>query len=324
MEEWKNACFEGGGVKGIGLTGSACYMAEVGVWDKLENFCGTSAGAIFALLACLGYTPQQIKAIMFSADFNLFKDQESYWRKLRNLTGKYGIHSGKYFEDWIKGHIKEVLKKEDATFADLRAFTKKNLYVITGNISTGFSENLCFETTPTLPLWKAVRMSMAIPFYFTSVTHPFKVSVIGKKGEEKQEVKDCIFSDGGIFQNYPIQFFDDPRFCEADANGEYHNSQTIGFKLDSKDKIDILINNQYPFYQKVRNIVQYIEKLINSLMNCQDNYYRTSDDWKRTIFIDTLGVSTTDFNLTLDQKNELFKSGYLGAKKFFFEKGISR
>jgi NTE family protein len=319
VQRWKNLCAEGGGIKGIGLAGSACYMDDLGIWQDIENFCGTSAGAIFALMASLGYTPQEISDEMFSVDFNRFVDNEGYWRQCRNLIGKYGIHSGEMFESWLQEIIERKLGSKTADFSQLRQVSKKNLFVITSNLSTKYSQVFSSYETPTVPLWKAVRASMAIPFYFTAVKHQFLVET-----DKGKEYKECIFSDGGVFQNFPIQYFDDPKFCEADQNGEYHNQETIGFKLDSKDKIDILVNHGLGFYGKIKNIVHFTEKLINSLMNIQDNYFRDSDDWKRTIFIDTLGVNTTDFNLSLAQKKALFDSGYAGAIKFFARKGIMK
>ena len=42
-----------------------------------------------------------------------------------------------------------------------------------------------------------------------------------------------------------------------------------------------------------------------------------SDDWQRTIYIDTLGVGTTDFDLPDDKKKELEDSGRKGALDYF-------
>jgi NTE family protein len=312
----KNLCLEGGGVKGLGLVGAALYLEEKGLWNEIENFVGSSAGSIFALIAALGYRPKEIKDLMFEVDFSKFKDDESYYRQCKNMLTYYGIHSGKYFELFIKNIIKEKTGKTNTTFKELLEYSDKGLFIITSNISTGFSQDFCAANSPDLELWKAVRMSMAIPYFYAQYFQ--KVKITNDLGQE--ENKECIFSDGGVFNNYPIRYFDDPRFCFPDSNGFYVNNETIGFKLETKDKSDILLNKKQPYHKKIRNVVTYTEELIRSLMNNQDNYFRTEDDWKRTIFIDTLGISTTDFSLTLKQKNDLLTSGYNGAKKFFEEK----
>lgn len=317
--KWKHLCLEGGGIKGVGLAGAACYMQEIGIWKEIQNYCGTSAGSIFALLAAIGCDPQEIKEIMFSVDFNTFKDKEYFYRKIWNLFTRYGIYSGFAFEEWAQDIIKQKLGSGYATFKDLEEHTKKGLFVITSNLSTGYSDILSLPTTPTLPLYKAVRMSMAIPFFFTSVYQDFEVMI---EDEKTYTTKPCLFCDGGVFENFPIQFFDDERFCKANDQGIYINEETIGFKLDSRDKMDVILNKKPPYYQKITNIVGFIENLIGALLNVQDNYYRSTDDWRRTIFVDTLGIGTTDFDITLKQKKALFKSGYDGAKVFFASKGI--
>jgi NTE family protein len=42
-----------------------------------------------------------------------------------------------------------------------------------------------------------------------------------------------------------------------------------------------------------------------------------SDDWQRTVYIDTLGVGTTDFSLSNARKQALLDSGRQGAQAYF-------
>jgi NTE family protein len=41
------------------------------------------------------------------------------------------------------------------------------------------------------------------------------------------------------------------------------------------------------------------------------------NDWNRTIFIDTIGVKTTDFNLSKKKINDLIEEGKKGVKDYF-------
>ena len=61
----------------------------------------------------------------------------------------------------------------------------------------------------------------------------------------------------------------------------------------------------------------YIKALIGTIMDGQLNTHLHSDDWQRTIYIDTLGVGTTDFDLSDATKNKLEKSGQAGANYYF-------
>ena len=52
-------------------------------------------------------------------------------------------------------------------------------------------------------------------------------------------------------------------------------------------------------------------------MDSQENSHLHSDDWQRTIYIDTLGVGTTDFDISDKQKKALVESGKKGVKDYF-------
>jgi NTE family protein len=57
--------------------------------------------------------------------------------------------------------------------------------------------------------------------------------------------------------------------------------------------------------------------LIKTILESQGNTHLHGDDWQRTIYVDTLGVSTTDFDLADDLKTDLEKSGRSGAEEYF-------
>jgi NTE family protein len=42
-----------------------------------------------------------------------------------------------------------------------------------------------------------------------------------------------------------------------------------------------------------------------------------SDDWQRTVYIDTLDVKTTDFHITRDRQQAIVEQGIKGAQKYF-------
>jgi NTE family protein len=65
------AILDGGGVKGAALAGALSAAAENGI--EFEGYGGTSAGAIVALLASVGFTPEEIRHIMLEeVDFTDF------------------------------------------------------------------------------------------------------------------------------------------------------------------------------------------------------------------------------------------------------------
>ena len=56
--------------------------------------------------------------------------------------------------------------------------------------------------------------------------------------------------------------------------------------------------------------------LFFTAMEAHDAYYLSNDKFARTIAIDTLGIGSTNFNLTPAQKDALYVSGEQAAKKF--------
>ena len=52
-------------------------------------------------------------------------------------------------------------------------------------------------------------------------------------------------------------------------------------------------------------------------MDSQSNQHLHSDDWQRTIYIDTLGVGFTDFSISRKTKEALVESGRKGVREYF-------
>ena len=81
-----------------------------------------------------------------------------------------------------------------------------------------------------------------------------------------------------------------------------------------------------PQHTLVADFFGYIKALVGTIMDNQLNSHLHSDDWQRTIYIDTLGVGTTDFDLSETMKTKLEQSGRTGADKYFdwFDKKSSK
>lgn len=53
------------------------------------------------------------------------------------------------------------------------------------------------------------------------------------------------------------------------------------------------------------------------MMNVQNNQHLHTDDWHRTIYINTKGVSWLDFDLDEQSKEVLIERGVRGTKEYF-------
>ena len=96
-----------------------------------------------------------------------------------------------------------------------------------------------------------------------------------------------------------------------------YNKETLGFRLDSKQEIGVFRYGNEPQHHKIDDFFDYVKALVGTILASQGNLHLHSDDWHRTIYIDTLGVGTTDFDLSNKKKTELENSGRIGAENYF-------
>ena len=323
---FRNLVFEGGGVKGIAYVGALGVLEEKGISSAIERIGGTSAGAINAILLGLGYSLKETTDILWSLDFNEFMDDS--WGVVRDtdrLITQFGWYKGDYFRSWIGKLIKEKTGNSESTFADVEAMKAKrgfkSLYFMGTNLSTSFSEIFSAEHTPRYCIADAVRISMSIPLFFAA----------------KRSMRGDVYVDGGVLDNYPIKLFDREKYVQSgsSARTEYYeklnsqlataerpissyvyNKETLGFRLDTKDEISVFRDHAEPAHRHVNNFFDYTWALIHTILEAQQSSHLHNDDWARTIYIDTLGVSTTDFNLPDDRKKRLVQSGRDGAQAY--------
>jgi NTE family protein len=327
---FKNLVFEGGGVKGIAYVGAIKVLEEKGILPNIERVGGTSAGAINAVLVGLGYTSAQTMNIMNKLDFKKFMDDDfGVLRDVDRLLNEFGWHKGAFFRKWISKLIKKRTGNPDATFAEVQQQKKakgfRDMYFIGANISTHFAEVFSHEHTPRMCIADAVRISMSIPLFFASHRSP--------RGD--------VYVDGGLLDNYPVKLFDRKKYLAQEDLSDHgqetkyykkhnkllkrkgldispylYNKETLGFRLDSEKEIAVFRDQAEPAHAEITGFLSYSLNLIKTIMDSQSNTHLHSDDWQRTIYVDTLGVKTTDFSLTDAKKKALVESGCKGAETY--------
>ena len=308
MEEtnalFADSVFEGGGVKGIGLVGALATAEEKGY--RWVNVAGTSAGAIVAALVAAGYSAAELKEVLTELEYKRFKDA-SILDKIPligaagSLIFENGLYEGKFFELWIK----ELLRKKGVqTFGDLlleeyredERFRFK-LRVIAADISQGklliLPQDISdFGIRPEdLNVASAIRMSMSIPFFF----EPVKLT-------NMKANRISYIVDGGVLSNFPVWLFD--------SEGEIPQWPTFGFKLVEPESLV-----EVP--HEVRGPISLLTALFSTMMGAHDARYIKDEQFVRTIPIPTLGVGTTEFDISREKSEALYQSGRLAAKDFF-------
>lgn len=301
--------FEGGGVKGIGLVGAVSELVAQGF--RPVNLAGTSAGAIAASLLAAGYAPEELRRIVLELDYRQFQDRGWEDRiplveKTASLLLDQGIYEGRAFQAWITERLAE---KNVSVFGDLvlEEFAgderyRHRLQVIASDV-TGRrllvlprdARRLGVEPDR-LSVGLAVRMSMSIPIFFEPVrqTNP-------ESGLEH------IVVDGGMLSNYPVWLFD--------SEGE-PDWPTFGLLLvEPEPKTPVAARLGRP-EAGAHALVDYLRSLAQTMMEAHDRLYVEKANFARTIPIPTLGVRTTEFDLSPERALALFESGRSAARHF--------
>ena len=318
QHSYKQFVFEGGGVKGIGFLGALKQFVKHYGPDSLvqiERVAGASAGAIMALFVGLNYSLDEMETILWDLDFNKFKDDS--WGVIRDsirVIKKFGIYKGDYFESWVKEVIEAKTGNGNITFGEFKRLMEqkpekgfKSIYFMGVNLTQSRQKVFSCEEQDCekLSLATAVRISMSIPLFFEAPR-----LIENKSGFLKRALKreGDVYTDGGVLNNYPINLFD-KEGCR--------NASTLGFRLDSKDEIAQFRDgeeNQDP--EEITSLFSYANALIHVLYRFQDHRHLRSHDKDRTVYINTLHVKTTDFNLSDTDKKQLIASGKTAIDNF--------
>ncbi|MCD8511305.1 MAG: patatin-like phospholipase family protein [Bacillus sp. (in: Bacteria)] len=291
-----DAVFEGGGIKALAHLGAVAAMEENGYeWERIA---GTSAGSIIATLLAAGYTSDELTKLMLEFPFNRITKRTGLSRiplggPLLNLSFHNGMYQMTILEEWLNTALN---RKGIRTFGDLPT---DKLKIVLSDIShyrmAILPDDLPFYglDPATFPISKAVKLSSSIPYYF----------VPGQIGSH-------TIVDGAILSNYPIWIFD---------TKEVPRWPTIGFRL-SGQTID-------PQSFQVKGPISKTISIIRTMMEAHDKRYIDRGAAVRTVFIEGIEVSATDFTIPFEKKHALVEFGRIATKHFLkdwnFEKYVN-
>lgn len=328
---FRNLVFEGGGVKGIAYLGALEVLEERGILPGITRVAGTSVGAVNALLLSLGYSLAQTRRVLWSLDFaNFLDDDWGVVRDSRRFMRHFGWYRGEYFERWAGELIRRKTGDARSSFAQLRQDGFRDLTLVVTNLSTGYSELCSAERTPDMPVVEALRMSVSIPFFFTAVRRD----------------PSGLYVDGGLLRNYPVRVFDREQYLpapcrerhgfvpdyyqranaarESGAGAQVFNKETLGFRLDTREQIDVFRDGKAPSPRPVNDLFDFVKAVVGTVMDVQDTVHLQSEDWQRTIYIDSLGIGTLDFDIRPADKRRLIAEGRKGVEHYLDWYGRAR
>jgi NTE family protein len=215
------AILDGGGVKGAALAGCLKAAEEQGI--RFEGYGGTSAGALVATLAAVGYSPDELRTVLRELKFTSFLDDEgialrrlqriprtatlrrpfkmwSDYRFISRAIATLGLYPGRPLKAFllrkIADKIPELRDRPDVTFQDLKELGCKPLKIVATDL--GSREPRVYSAAggreQNGSVLDAVRASTSYPFVFQPV-----------------KVNDRYLVDGGLCSNLPIFLFETER-----------------------------------------------------------------------------------------------------------------
>jgi NTE family protein len=295
-----NAVFEGGGVKGIALAGAVAELERRCI--AVRRVAGTSSGAIIATFLAAGFTAGEIEGMIKRTPFRSFlKRGRAFGIRpigpLSRLLWKKGLYSGEALEQWIRAAL---LDKGIRTFRDLPVgkltviasdITNGKLLALPGDIARYGIDPMRLEVA------RAVRMSTSIPYFFDPVMLRQPMRNVGGSIVSKP----AYIVDGALLSNLPLWLFDGP-------GGAADRIPTIGFQLVGK-------NDNEP--RRIRGPLSMLQAIFETMMQAHDERYIEKHNRMRTVKIPTLGVRNTQFDLSEEWSDKLFRSGRERTSAFF-------
>ncbi|QBI19800.1 hypothetical protein ER308_09690 [Egibacter rhizosphaerae] len=308
-EQWyADLVLEGGGVKGTALVGAIEALTAEGY--AFPRVAGTSAGAIVGALTAADMPTSEMRTVLGELDYRRFTDTGLLGRvpllgPLVGILRHGGIYRGEELVTWLEALLAE---HGVTTFGDLRVddpgsdlptYLRYRLVVVAADVSRGRLVRLPWDYQEHFGLdpdrqrvVDAVRASMAIPFFFRAA----KVRHHGTAGAS-------TLVDGGLLSNFPVGLFDR-------TDGLRPRWPTFGVKLSEREPPGLAVT-------PVRGPLSLAASLVATMRGAHDA--RHLDDpgvQDRTMFVDTSGVSTLNFDLSREEAEELRTRGHGAATGF--------
>jgi NTE family protein len=254
--------------------GGTRLPAHVGVLTALHDLnigynhlVGVSGGSVVASLVAAGKELEYMKSLFRSVNFVQFRGYS-----LINLLRHGGLSSGKHFEQWMDGQL------QGARFRDLAL----NLHIVATDVRSGRPVVFNRDTSPDLPVARAVLYSISIPLLFPFHHHGEHVLVDGS-----------ILAEDSLFQDWAGDL-----------------TPVVCFRLRDKR-----IASAHPA-RKYLPVADYMFMLVRTFMSTISREYLSEALWLNTILIETEGMSPLEFNMTQVQKQSLFDQGYATTRDF--------
>lgn len=343
--------FEGGGARGLALTGAVAELEKHGY--TFGRLVGTSAGAITATLVAVGYAGDALRAvglerlpsgksrmtkfigppggfddatltgsvlghILASADLPFVPEalerRVDLWT-LRALLAiepfahvfsfveRGGFYGAEGFEAWLVERLDaDGRNMSKLTLEGLHARTGTDLSLIVSDTSARCMRVLNHRTAPSVPVVRAVRMSMSIPFVWPEVIWDEAWGTY--RGER---LAGHAIMDGGLVSNFALRLLvsDAPWVEEVMGGAPDPQQRVLGLCLDAATPVAPGTKPEYAIHLKS---VDRIERVFDTALEGNDT---TEQEAYASLVckLPTGGYGTLEFDMSQARIEALMNAG---------------
>ena len=297
----KALVLSGGGTLGVAEVSSIIKLSELGLNMKnIKSVSGSSVGSIISTAIACGGSLDYIKSKMESLDFNKLKNKSFILCDAIRLLRKYGLYSMEEVRNLISEVLIDLVGNKDITFKQL--FDKTGIHLTITYLSFNYGRTIFadYKYEPESLVREAVVKSAAIPVFYEAYFEG--------KGKKHKEV----IVDGGVMANFPMEI--------PHLQG-YKHEDILGLKFISSDTRKTVEDKGQPgteeeWKEGPTNILDYLNDLIQILRDQAMKVHVKENDWKNTVKIDVGNLSSTDFDMTEEDKEWLYKQGEIASEKY--------
>lgn len=314
LQNKKAFAFEGGGTLGVSHVAALEKLEELGGFKNVTHVVGSSVGSIIGTAVASGASVQFMKDKLFTLDLKIFQDRDSN-NKLKDVyqfLKYYGQNETTSITNFIGNILKDLTGNSDITFLELYNLTKVHLTVTYLSLYYDKTMYADYLTEPNTKVKDAVTKSSAIPIFYEAYWEDLIDQQYQKKCFscfKKKQYKCSV--DGGTLDNYPIHVLREQGCAPIDI---------IGFKFLSDGELNVYdyTYNENPV--KVakgspENALKYLFKMAEIGRMQAMHVHVHQEDWKLTVKTHVGSLTSTDFNMTDEQRQWLYNQGLLAVEQ---------
>lgn len=274
----------GGAIRCIAHIGVFKELYQQNLLSCVKEVFGVSAGALFCLMYCIGYTIQEMEKIALEFDFSILRSIDP--EIALEFSNTFGLDSGIYLERFICSLLNRKGLSPSITFSQLQSLKPSIRFrCYATDIQLKSVKEFSSSKTPDISVVLGVRASMSLPVLYTPVKDP-------DTGR--------LLMDGGLYHNLPFIFL-----------SEYEKEETLA----------VLFITNSTTSKKDSQIFDVFQNVYDSIVSLRNKLY--IDKYKnRILCIPTDNFNGLEFEKTKEQKSAFIQHAQFKTREFLFTPSV--